>query len=143
MDIKRGESALQQLEKGSVSLNELLQDMKTVAQKVATLNDIQKELVESVIRLKGTIRHFDDRLLEALSPILQELSLRLKDTSDNLAVLKFELSTQLTSIGNRLDGMERQQLRTHSWQKWTLILLGVTCDGSLGSLYFIARPFIS
>jgi hypothetical protein len=142
MDIRRGESALQQLEKGSVSLNELLQDMQAVSQKFLTLDQIQRELVETDNRLKGIIRHFDDRLLEALSPILQELSLRQKDTSDNLAGLKFELSTQLTSIGNRIDGLERQQLTTHGLQNWILILLAVTCAGSLGVLYSVVRPLI-
>ena len=142
MDFRRGESALEQLENGSVSLNKLLQDMQTISLKVSALDQIQKELAETDIQLKSTIRHFDDKLLAALSPILQELSIRLKDTSDNLAGLKFEISTQLTSLGSRIDGLERQQLTTNGLQKWTLILLVVTCVVSLGSLYFVARPLI-
>jgi len=142
MDIRRGESALQQLEKGSVTLSALLQDMKAISQKVTALDQIQSELIATDDRLKGTVRHFDDKLLAALSPILQEFSIRVKDTSDHLSVLKFELSSQLTSLGNRIDDLERQQLRMYGVQKGILILLGVTCVGSLGALFFMLRPLL-
>jgi predicted transcriptional regulator len=142
MDIKRGESALQQLERGSVSLSELLQDMQSVSQKVSALDEIQKELINADNQLKDTIRHFDEKLLVALSPILQELSLRLKDTSDNLTGLKFEFVNQLTSLGTQMDRFEQVQLRTYGLHKWVLILLGVACTGSLGAFYLLAKPFI-
>ena len=142
MNIRQGESALQQLEKSSVSLNELLQDMQTISQKVSALDQIQRDLVETDSRLKDIVNHFDERLLKALSPILQELSIRLKDTSDNLAGLKFEISTQSTTLGNRIDGVERQQLTMHGLQKWILILVGIACAGSLGALYLAVKPLL-
>lgn len=142
MNIRQGESALQQLEKGSVSLNELLRDMQVISQKVSTLDQIQKDLVATDGQLKETVNHFDGRLLKALSPILQELSIRMKDTSDNLAGLKFELSTQVTSLGNRIDGVERQQLTMHGLQKWILILVSIICAVSLGALYFVLKPIL-
>jgi hypothetical protein len=143
MDFKRGENALQQLEKGSVSLNELLQDMQSLAHEVSELDKIQKVLVETDLRLNGVIKHFDDKLLNALSPILQELSIRLKDTSENLTSVRMEVASQLGSLGGRIDSLESLQFRTQRLQKATLILIGVTCIASLGVLFLIGKPLLN
>lgn len=135
MDIRRGENALLQLEKGSVSLKELLQDLQELSGEVSELKKVQNRLDETDAGLRRVINDFDEKLLNALAPSFQETSIRMKDTSESIISLRGEVTSQLTSLGSRIERMESQQSNLQNSQKVIFWLSSITCLVSIAVLF--------